>query len=104
MELQDREVSISKQKVLSQNVSFNPTINIFRQQQLNLLSSFSDQTDYIPVQGIWHANQTEGAFDLETQVEKFISPENEQKILLILGDSGAGKSSFCQQWAKKQWE
>jgi hypothetical protein len=56
-----------------------------------------DRPGYLAVKGAWGIKEHFQSFDLQTQVEKFL--KGEKKVLLVLGDSGSGKSLYCQQLA-----
>jgi len=71
----------------------------------------SRQTDifdaklYVPARGMetQHAPEEEH-FDLWERLEKFMLPESPQRVCLILGAAGAGKSTFNHYLATRLWE
>ena len=71
----------------------------------------SQQTDifhadlYVPAQGMatQHASEEE-RFDLWDHREKFMSTESPEKVCLIQGAAGAGKSTFNHYLATRLWE
>ena len=71
----------------------------------------SQQTDifhvnlYVPAQGMatQHAPEEEH-FDLWERLEKFMAPESPQRVCLIQGAAGAGKSTFNHYLATRLWE
>ena len=56
---------------------------------------------YIPLFGFWNRNQQEQPFDLDQAVKRFL--QSDQEILLLLGDTGAGKSLYCHDLATQLW-
>jgi len=71
----------------------------------------SQQTDifhanlYVPARGMatQHAPEDEH-FDLWERLETFMAPESVQKVCLIQGAAGAGKSTFNHYLAARLWE
>ncbi|KAF8417723.1 hypothetical protein EV426DRAFT_356951 [Tirmania nivea] len=71
----------------------------------------SQQTDifrenlYVPAQGMatQHAPEEE-YFDLWERLESFMAPESPQRVCLLLGSAGAGKSAFNHYIATRIWE
>jgi len=60
---------------------------------------------YVPAQGMatQHAPQEEH-FDLWGRLEKFMAPVSPQRVCLIQGAAGAGKSTFNHYLATRLWE
>jgi WD40 repeat protein len=56
---------------------------------------------FVPLRGTWFA-QSEHSFGLEEEITKFLS--SNKKVLLLLGDSGSGKSLYTQGLASKLWQ
>jgi len=71
----------------------------------------SQQTDifhanlYVPAQGMatQHAPEEE-YFDLWERLQSFMAPESTQRVCLIQGTAGAGKSTFNHYLATRLWE
>jgi len=71
----------------------------------------SQQTDifhanlYVPAQGMaTQHTPEEGCFDLWERLEIFMAPESPQRVCLIQGAAGAGKSTFNHYLATRLWE
>ena len=71
----------------------------------------SQQTDifhanlYVPAQGMAKQNAPEEEhFDLWERLENFMAPETPQRVCLIQGAAGAGKSTFNHYLATRLWE
>ncbi|KAG0351913.1 hypothetical protein BGX24_007742, partial [Mortierella sp. AD032] len=59
---------------------------------------------YIPPQAKANLKAADDAlFDLTEKVEEFLA-SNDQKVLLLLGDSGSGKSTFNRQIEHDLWK
>jgi WD40 repeat protein len=71
------------------------------QQALRGLDSQSHADCFVPLRASWHANSSSD-FDLETEIYNFL--ESDKKVLLLLGDSGSGKSLTTQRLVTKLWE
>jgi WD40 repeat protein/tetratricopeptide (TPR) repeat protein len=71
-----------------------------RQAHLHAHDWQQESLTFVPLRGTWFA-QSEHSFDLEEETAKFLS--SDKKVLLILGDSGSGKSLYTQGLASKLW-
>jgi WD40 repeat protein len=56
---------------------------------------------FVPLRGTWFA-QSEHSFNLEEEMTKFLN--SDKKVLLLLGDSGSGKSLYTQGLASQLWQ
>ncbi len=74
-----------------------------RVKEKHLLASDWQQegVNFIPMRGTWHVNSRQD-FGLDEEIQKFLS--NDKKVLLLLGDSGAGKSLYTQGLAINLWK
>jgi WD40 repeat protein/tetratricopeptide (TPR) repeat protein len=72
-----------------------------RQAHLHAHDWQQESLTFVPLRGTWFA-QSEHSFDLEEEINKFLS--SGKKILLLLGDSGSGKSLYTQGLASKLWQ
>ncbi|KAG0197278.1 hypothetical protein BGX33_000801, partial [Mortierella sp. NVP41] len=71
---------------------------------LTQLKEVSDQDIYIPPQAKASLqSQDDDLFPLESKVHEFLESED-AKVLLLLGDSGAGKSIFSQHLEHQLWK
>lgn len=62
--------------------------------------NYSDDLNfYVPLTGCLERNYSD-KLDVENQLKQFVSKKN-KKIMLLLGQAGAGKSLFCQSMARK---
>ncbi|KAG0196911.1 hypothetical protein BGX31_005119, partial [Mortierella sp. GBA43] len=58
---------------------------------------------YIPPQAKWNFHATDDTrFPLMEKIKEFL--DSEQKVFLILGDSGAGKSTFSRELEFELWQ
>src|SRR5260221_6949544 len=94
-------------QVISNNTSVtSPTLisalDNLRKDQLNAADWKNEQLNFVPLRGSWFAN-SEADFDLEAEINKFLSPQSAKKIMLLMGDSGAGKSLYTQGLVIKLW-
>lgn len=55
---------------------------------------------YIPARGCRN-NNYQSSFDLEAEVNKFLAEDKNKKVMLMLGNSGTGKSLFSQYMANR---
>src|SRR5258708_3300196 len=90
--------------------SFLPTANLssalnkLHQDQLNATDWQNESMNFVSLRGSWFIN-SEGDFDLEEEINKFLyNKENDKKVLLLMGDSGAGKSLYTQGLSIKLWQ
>jgi len=61
-----------------------------------------DNSMYIPPQGTYSLQATDGSqFPLMDKVKEFL--ESDQKVFLLIGDSGAGKSTFSRELEYDLW-
>ncbi len=58
---------------------------------------------YIAPQGMRRPDATE-RFDLDPQVDAFLVPGSPEKVLLLLGQAGSGKSTFSYHLAHRLWK
>jgi ankyrin repeat protein/WD40 repeat protein len=72
-----------------------------RQAHLHAPDWQQESLTFVPLRGTWFA-QSEHSFDLEEETAKFLS--SDKKVLLLLGDSGSGKSLYTQGLASKLWQ
>jgi WD40 repeat protein len=72
-----------------------------RQAQLHAHDWQQESLTFVPLRGSWFA-QSEHSFDLEEEMTKFLL--SDKKVLLLLGDSGSGKSLYTQGLASKLWQ
>jgi WD40 repeat protein/TPR repeat protein len=73
----------------------------FRQVHLHASDWQQESLTFVPLRGTWFA-QSEHSFYLEEEITKFLS--GDKKVLLLLGDSGSGKSLYTQGLASKLWQ
>lgn len=57
---------------------------------------------YIPVSGTYRPQDTD-TFDLEARVQEYLK-EGPQKVLLLMGKAGGGKSTFNRYLERRLWE
>ncbi len=73
---------------------------VLEQDDINLL--------YIPLHGKHTTNPEEEPFDLAQKINEFFvfdeSNTNDPRVMLLLGDTGSGKSVFTQQVFKQLWK
>lgn len=67
------------------------TLNCFYQQ---IPTTLTLDPAYVSVRGVRHANIETDDFDFDQYIDEFLS--DDRKILLILGDLGAGESLYEQ--------
>src|SRR5258705_6064058 len=86
--------------------------------QKQQLSDIPKEELYVPLQGRRTTFENESPFDLQEEVnpfltftpkqdekdEKNIRPEHSKKVLLLQGETGSGKSVFCQNVVRHLWE
>nr|MBA3706396.1 NACHT domain-containing protein [Bacteroidota bacterium] len=60
-----------------------------------------ESLNFVPLEGSWFAN-SEHSFHLDEEINKFLA--SDRKVLLLLGDSGAGKSLYTQGLVNKLWQ
>ena len=85
------------------NQSLATPLDKLRQDQLNVVDWKQESLSFVPLRGSWFAN-SEADFDLEAEIDKFMSPQNNKKVMLLMGDSGAGKSLDTQGLVIKLWQ
>lgn len=76
-----------------------------KQRQTAVLEDKALQKDleiYIPVRGAYYRSQERDAFDLEIRVQEFL--QSSQRVLLLLGTAGSGKSTFNRFIEKRLWQ
>src|SRR3990167_8452344 len=64
---------------------------------------------YIPLHGKYTTNPEEEPFDLAEKIQEFFvfkeaSASTDPKVMLLMGDTGSGKSVFSQQLHQQLWE
>ena len=77
------------------------SLNKIQEIHLNAHDWKQEEMNFVPLEGCWFA-QAEDGFDLDEKVNKFLS--GDKKVLLLLGDSGAGKSLYTQGLAHRLWQ
>jgi WD40 repeat protein/Tfp pilus assembly protein PilF len=76
-------------------------LNKLRQAHLHVPDWQQESLTFVPLRGTWFV-QSEHSFDLEEEINKFLS--SNKKVLTLLGDSGSGKSLYTQGLASKLWQ
>ncbi len=73
-----------------------------------VLDEVQNTTLYIPLQGKYTTNSEEEPFDLGQKINKFFvfedSNPSDPKVMLLMGDTGSGKSMFAQQLFQQLWK
>ncbi len=73
-----------------------------------VLNEFQHQNLYIPLQGKYTMNPEKSTFDLAEKINQFFifdnANSNDPRVLLLLGDTGSGKSMFAQQLFQELWK
>jgi len=80
--------------------TLEPQLTKLRQTHSTFTDWQQEQQNFIPLRGSFYA-QSEHDFDLDVEVNKFIT--SDKQILLLLGDSGSGKSLYTQRLASQLW-
>src|ERR1043166_7687783 len=75
-------------------------LNKIREAHLTICDWKQEEMNFIPLQGCWFS-QTEEGFDLDKEINKFLA--SSKKVLLLLGDSGSGKSLYTQGLTHRLW-
>ncbi len=75
--------------------------------QLSVINTTMNEL-YIPLQGKHTTNPDEEPFDLAEKIQSFFVfdeiARNDPKVMLLIGDTGAGKSVFSQQLHQYLWK
>jgi hypothetical protein len=87
----------------SNTTNLSLIINNIKTVQSSLVDWKQENLNFVPLRGDWFAN-SEADFDLEEEINKFLLPKNNKKIMLLMGDSGAGKSLYTQGLVNKLWQ
>ena len=94
---------MDKPASLLTNTNLAQLINAIKISQLSLTDWQTEKLNFVPLRGSWLANSEED-FDLEEEINKFISLQNNKKVMLLMGDSGAGKSLYTQGLVISLWQ
>ncbi len=92
---------LKEEGLVSMFSTISEGLKALQQQQLTKLP---EELLYIPVQGRRTLFSTEEPINLSTVVENFLDSNlHPEKILLLQGDAGSGKSLFCQNLVRGLW-
>src|SRR5258706_2399345 len=72
--------------------------------QKQILSHHASNPLYVPLKATRTSYSDETPFDLNPAVENFLKPEEQKKVLLLLGEGGSGKSTFCEELVIQLWK
>ena len=85
--------------------SFEFKINDFRK---TLVEQFQDRELYVPLHGKYTINPDEEPFDLAEKIKQFFVFDEKNmgdpRVMLLMGDTGSGKSIFAQQLYQQLWQ
>ncbi|GAM52755.1 hypothetical protein EBME_1218 [bacterium endosymbiont of Mortierella elongata FMR23-6] len=80
------------------------SLELWRNKQLEDKELKQMLSYYVPPEGKYKQQDIHPFGDLRKEVENFLQPNSNKKVLLLLGDSGAGKSTFNRYLARGFWE
>ena len=95
--IKNQEASIIINVVFESYINFKPSTNLSAEEKLHLIINDTLLDNYIPLRCISTDNRQ--IMYLDEKLEEFI--KNKSKVLVVLGDSGSGKSTFCSNISKK---
>ena len=93
---------ISKPHSANLSPDLLPALDRLRQDQLTAYDWQAERLNYVPLRGSLFAN-SDADFDLDEEIDKFLS-HKDKKIMLVMGDSGSGKSLYTQRLVVKMFQ
>lgn len=69
---------------------------------LRLTPNITPDPDYLALRASYQAYDEGEDLVLDTVVDQYLA--GSQKVMLLLGDSGSGKSLYCQQLVTRLWQ